>query len=123
MAIVALEGMRFFAYHGLYEEEQRTGNHFTVDLYMDTGKRPLAESDEISDTPDYARAYEIVEQVMGQRQNLLETLVSGIGKELVKEMRGIDSVRVRVAKENPPVRGECLRSYVEEIFRVEDHGG
>ena len=118
MAVVALEGMRFFSYHGLYPEEQASGNDFTVDIYMDTGQRPLSESDEISDTPDYARAYTVVEEVMQQRQNLLETLVVRIGKRLLKEIGGIDGVRVRVSKENPPVSGECKRSYVEAEFRT-----
>ena len=29
---VALEGVRFFAFHGFYPEEQLTGNEFMVDI-------------------------------------------------------------------------------------------
>lgn len=117
MAIVALEGMKFFAYHGLYSIEQEQGNDFAVDIYMDTGDRPLPETDAISDAPDYALAYEIVAEVMGERRNLLESLVARIGKRISSEVAGIDSVRVRVSKSNPPVPGECLRSYVEDTFQ------
>ncbi|MCO6477363.1 MAG: dihydroneopterin aldolase [Phaeodactylibacter sp.] len=36
MATIALEGMRFFAYHGYYEEEQILGNEFVVDIFVNT---------------------------------------------------------------------------------------
>ena len=34
MATIALEGMRFFAYHGYYEEERILGNDFILDVYV-----------------------------------------------------------------------------------------
>ena len=36
MATIALEGMRFFAYHGYYEEERILGNEFILDVYVNT---------------------------------------------------------------------------------------
>lgn len=116
MAKIALEGIRFFAYHGLYPEEQKSGNHFEVDVYLDTGQRPLAVRDEIEETVDYAEVHRIVQEEMAIRANLLETLVRRIGERLVLEMTGFDRVTVRVSKENPPVQGECRRSYVEAEF-------
>lgn len=116
MAIVALEGIRIFGYHGLYPEEQVNGNHFQVDVYVDTGKRPLAQNDRIEETVDYAVIYQIVNEEMGIRANLLETLLGRVGSRILSEIDGFDAVRVRVSKEHPPVEGECKRSYVEEVF-------
>ena len=31
---IELKGLRFFAYHGLYAEEQKTGNEFEIDLFV-----------------------------------------------------------------------------------------
>ena len=32
MLTIALEGLQFYAYHGLYPEEQIIGNHFILDI-------------------------------------------------------------------------------------------
>ena len=34
MAVIALEGMRFFAYHGFYPEENIIGTNYVVDVYI-----------------------------------------------------------------------------------------
>lgn len=117
MAIIALEGMRFFAHHGVFEQERREGNHFECDVWLDTGDRPLPESDLLEDTLDYGMVYDTVATVMAEPQNLLETLVARIGKQLLVLFPGLREVRVRVSKENPPVNGSCRRSYVEATFK------
>lgn len=117
MSIVALEQMRFFAFHGVYAEEALAGNHFSVDLWMDTGDLPLPQSDALHEALDYAAAYAIVREEMAVRQNLLETLCARIGARLLAWDARLQAVRIRVSKENPPVGGTCLRSYVEHEFR------
>ncbi len=42
MPTIALEGMRFYAYHGYYEEERILGNEFILDVYVNT-ETPLIE--------------------------------------------------------------------------------
>jgi 7,8-dihydroneopterin aldolase/epimerase/oxygenase len=120
MAIVALEGMRFFAYHGVYETERVQGNYFTVDVWMDTGKATVADSDDLVDVLNYGRIYEVAAAVMGAPKKLLESLVNAIGRKLVEEFTEVKAITVRVSKENPPVGGECRRSYVEAVFYPED---
>ena len=117
MAIIALEGMRFFARHGVFEFEAEDGNDFEVDVWLDTGTRPLPESDDLADALDYGKIYDIAEEVMNDRVDLLETLVVRIGRRCLGEFEEVDSVRVRVSKMNPPVKGTTVRSYVEDVFR------
>jgi 7,8-dihydroneopterin aldolase/epimerase/oxygenase len=116
MSIVALEHMRFFAHHGVYAEEQREGNHFSVDLWMDTGDLPLPQHDALAEAIDYSAAYAVVSAEMAVRANLLETLCARIGKRLLAEQPQVRSVRVRVSKEAPPLGGPCARSFVEHTF-------
>ena len=116
MAIIGLQSIRIFAYHGLYPEEQNSGNHFRVDLTVDTGDRPLSESDRIEDTVDYTVLYKVVEEVMSVRQNLLETLVSKIGRRIIDELEDFDAVTVRVTKESPPLKAEVASSFVQATF-------
>ncbi|RZK29989.1 MAG: dihydroneopterin aldolase, partial [Hymenobacter sp.] len=33
MGQIALEGLEFFAFHGYYDEEQKIGNKYGVDIY------------------------------------------------------------------------------------------
>jgi len=118
MATIALEGMRFFAYHGLYPEEQVNGNHFQVDVYLDTGARPLPETDTIEGTVDYTEVFAVIKSVMEDRANLLETLVGRMGQRLLAEVAGFDKVKVRVTKENVPLELEIpgATSSVEAEF-------
>ncbi len=116
MAIIALESIRLFGYHGLYPEEQEKGNYFRVDVYVSTGNRPLPEDDKIEGTVDYAVIFKVVSEVMGERANLLETLVGRIGKRLLHELSGFDAVKVRVSKEKPPLAADVAHSYVEAEF-------
>ena len=117
MATIALEGMRFFARHGVFEEEKVNGNTFEVDVWLDTGDRALPQSDALSDALDYGKVYAAAAEAMDTPVDLLETLVQKIGHKCLQAFPGeLDLVRVRVSKLNPPVAGACARSYVEASF-------
>lgn len=116
MAIVALEGMHFYAYHGVFKAEQENGNDFVVDLYMETSGA-LPTTDDLGDVPDYGKAYDIVAEIMATRVQLLETLVAKIGPAILERMEEVAGLRVRVSKMSPPVTGDVLRSYVEETYK------
>ena len=45
--------MMFYAYHGVYPEESRLGQRFTVDLELGLDLRPAAESDDLAKTVNY----------------------------------------------------------------------
>lgn len=115
MSIVALEGMRFFGYHGLFDAEKKAGNHFEVDVWIEA-EQAVSNSDQIEDALDYGIIYQVTEKAMGVRRDLLETLVAEIGTNLRILFPNVIAIKVRVSKENPPVGGECRRSYVEDRF-------
>jgi 7,8-dihydroneopterin aldolase/epimerase/oxygenase len=116
MAIVALEGMRFFAHHGVLEHERKDGNHFEVDVWADLGEWELPDTDRLEDVLNYGEIYAVVAEIMAVPRNLLETLVNDIGKQLMRSFPQVMMFTVRVSKENPPLQGICKRSYVEETF-------
>jgi 7,8-dihydroneopterin aldolase/epimerase/oxygenase len=117
MAMIALEGMRFFAHHGVFESERIQGNDFEVDVWLDLGEQVLPDSDRIEDALDYGKIYAATQRVMADPKNLLETLVNAIGRRLVVDFPTVVAIRVRVCKENPPVAGVCRRSVVEATFK------
>lgn len=112
---VALEGARFFAYHGYYPEEQKTGNEFLVDIetVMDVLENL---NDELSDTVNYERLFEIAADEMKAPRKLLETVAHRIIKAVVEEFSHLDSVKVSIRKLNLPVKGEVKNSLVELIY-------
>lgn len=117
MAVIAVEGMRFFAHHGVYEAEHVQGNHFEVDVWMDVGDAPLTDSDDLTQALDYGKVHAIATAVMAVRKNLLESLVNAMGRKLMAEFPGAKAITVRVSKERPPIMGDCRRSYVEATFQ------
>ncbi len=117
MATIAMQGMRFFAHHGVFEDERIHGNYFVVDVKLDTGDVPLPDSDRLEDALDYGKVYNVARAAMAEPKNLLETLVNAIGRRLIVEFPTVVVVTVCVSKENPPVGGECSRSSVEATFR------
>ena len=113
MAIIALEGLTFFAYHGVYGPEKVKGNQFVVDLYLTSNIKEAAKSDHVKKTVDYAEVYSLIKVIMGDRVDLLETLVDRINSQILANFSLVSKVKVRVSKLNPALGGICARSYVE----------
>jgi len=108
-----LEGMEFFGYHGDIEAERSLGGRYSVDVELLTDLRAAGRSDSIDDTIDYVRCFQVVRDLVENRQyRLLEALAAAIAEALLEEHARAGSVRVRVAKQ-PPVRGSFQRFAVE----------
>jgi dihydroneopterin aldolase len=112
MTEIFLEGLEFYARHGVYEEEQNLGNRFQVDLRMEADLSLAATSDQIKDTIDYALVYEIVSSQMQIKTRLLETLGQRILRELVQHFPQIKKAELSISKFNPAISGLCKRVVV-----------
>ena len=109
---VALEGVRFFANHGYYPEEQKVGNEFIVDIEtVMIVKENL--NDELSDTVNYERLFEIAANEMKTPRKLLETVAHRILRAIVTEFSELETVNVCIRKLNLPMKGEIRNSLVE----------
>jgi dihydroneopterin aldolase len=108
-----LEGMEFFGYHGDIEAERSLGGRYSVDVELHADLRAAGLSDSIDDTIDYVRCFQVVRDLVENRQyRLLEAMAEAIAQALLQEHARARSVRVRVAKQ-PPVRGTFERFAVE----------
>ncbi len=114
--IIELEGMEFHAYHGCLEEERREGNTFTVDFHAETELKKAVKSDDLKDTIDYGRIYDIVAAQMAIPSNLLENVAGRIVDCVRKEFKEILFLKIRVSKKNPPVNGHCEWSRVTVMY-------
>lgn len=114
MAVIALEGMRFYAYHGFYEEERIVGNYYTLDVYVKTGVFKAAMSDDLFATVNYETIYFLCQTEMRRPTKLLETLVQRMIDRLMEQFEGkVSGIKIRLTKLNPPLRGSVDRAFVE----------
>ena len=114
MGKIVLRDLRFYAYHGVYEEERLTGNHFTIDIDIESPIEAAAMTDEIGETINYETVYLICQSVMRRPTKLLETLVVEIMEGLKHQFLNMTEVRIKLSKANP-IPGERMASAAIEI--------
>lgn len=105
MGKVALEGMEFHAYHGVYPEEAILGNRFTVDLELETDFRAAMINDELEGTIDYAKLYKIVKTRMESKVKLLEHLGHGMVVDICEAYPQVKQITVKLKKHQPAMGG------------------
>lgn len=110
MGLIVLEGMRFFAYHGVHREESITGGEYQVDVYIDF---PFEKNgDELEKTVDYELIYASISKRMQEKVKLIEHL----GELMVQDLKKVypaAQFKLRLSKFNPPVGGALTRAYIE----------
>ncbi|MFD1427934.1 dihydroneopterin aldolase [Kroppenstedtia sanguinis] len=110
---IFFNGMAFYAYHGVFPEENRLGQRFLVDLELDLHFQAAAETDDLRQTVNYAEVYEAVQaEVEGNSYALLETLAERIADRLLTGFP-VEEVQVRVTKPDPPIPGHYQSVGVE----------
>ena len=57
-----MEGMRFYAYHGCFEEERRVGTRFELSCELEYDASAAEETDDLSKAIDYQQVYAIIKQ-------------------------------------------------------------
>ena len=109
---IELTGMEFHAFHGCLEQERKEGNTFVVDFRGKRDGKKAAKTDDLKNTADYSKIYEIVASEMAKPSNLLENVAASIVDAIMEADVGFWFAQVRVSKKNPPVGGVCAWSRV-----------
>lgn len=109
---VSLEGVRFFAYHGLYPEEQILGTEFLVDVDTELEVFTAGE-DDISNTVNYEKIFQIISHEMNNPRKLLETVAHAILEQIRHEFLAVKNIRVLIRKMHPPLGGQVKNSAIE----------
>lgn len=112
MGTISLEGLEFFSYHGFYDEEQKIGNKYSVDIVVTADFSEAARRDRLSATVNYEDLYLITANVMQQSARLLEHIAHRIIQEIRTKYPDLETVEVSVSKFNPPIGGVCQRAKI-----------
>jgi dihydroneopterin aldolase len=103
---IHLKNMAFYGYHGLHAGENEQGQRFLVDLTLTLDLAAAASSDSLSDTIDYAKAYEVCRRIMEKdRVKLLETLCGRIMSAILFEFGRVARVEITIRKPSAPIPG------------------
>ena len=109
MSVIEIKGMRFYSFHGCFEEERTIGTNFEVDVSLNVDTTKAQKTDALTDTVNYAEVYMRVKEQMEKSSHLLEHVADRIATALLDEFDAICSVAVKVSKMNPPLGGQMER--------------
>ena len=108
---IVLEGLEFHAFHGAFEEEQRFGARFVIDLELYLN---MSGEDDLEQTVNYASVYTLVQkEVTEQRYDLIEALAHSLATKCLATQPKLEAVLVRVHKPHAPLPGVFGDVYVE----------
>ena len=114
---VRLDGLRFYARHGVLPQETKVGAEFTVDLRLAADFSCAAETDELEGTLNYAEVFERVKAEMEISSKLLEHVAYRIARRLLHDFPALTEVQIGVYKQNPPMGADARRVGVEAVYR------
>lgn len=112
MGKITLEGLEFFAFHGYYDEEQKIGNKYGVDITIETFLEKAGADDKLSETIDYEELYKIIRDEMSKPSRLLENIGGRIMRSVFDSFPLVTYVELSISKFNPPIGGICKRAVV-----------
>lgn len=105
-----LEGIEFYAYHGVPDEEQVIGHRYRVDLILEVDLREAGRTDSVEHTVNYAEVVQKVVDVGTRTQyRLMESLVERICWELFQAFPPVMRITLTLRKRLPPA-GAVLES-------------
>ena len=99
---ISLNKLLFVGYHGLYPEEKKLGNNYSVEIDIDFNPKQ-AIIDQLDQTIDYVHVYAIVKKWMEIPTPLLETLVGKIADDILSSQALANKVFVKITKLHLPI--------------------
>ncbi|RYY67664.1 MAG: dihydroneopterin aldolase [Chitinophagaceae bacterium] len=103
MYSIHLNNCRFYAFHGMHEEETTVGAPFEVSLRADFDAEAPIKS--LKETINYVDVFACVRSHFGQAVPLLETLAQQIVDDVHELDKRITKIDISIVKLNPPIAG------------------
>jgi len=110
---IFIRDLRLYAYHGVMAQERRVGGWYTLSLRVHYNIICAMESDEVSDTVNYAELFEMVKAEMSIPSNLLEHVAGRIAKAVFNAYPDVTAIDLTIVKDNPPMGAHCRGAGVE----------
>ena len=103
---ILLRAMEFAGHHGVSDEERADEQMIEVDIELQLDLRPAGSSDDLTQTVNYSRIFEICRaQVEDHSYKLLEGIGENICRDVLAFDQRIERVTVEVRKPGVPIEG------------------
>ncbi len=112
---IVVEGLKIFAYHGVFPQETMVGNMFEVSLSVEFNPEPAMRGDRVDLTINYAELIDIIKDVMAYPSKLIEHVCFRIYQNITHRFPRITGGVISIYKLQPPVSVELDR--VGFVFR------
>lgn len=110
---ILLRNIRLEGRHGYYDHELERPQPFEVDVELVLNLQPAGIDDDLEQSVDYAKVYEVVRQIVESTSyRLLEALAEAISHEILAAFR-VDEVGVRIRKPAVQLGGPLDHAGVE----------
>ena len=103
---IILKDLCLYAYHGALSQERMVGSAYRLTLEVGTDFSAAMRNDRLAGTVNYAAIYEVIKKEMQTPSQLVEHAAARVCKALFTAFPAIDSLRLTMLKENPPVPGQ-----------------
>lgn len=113
---IALNDARFYAYHGLYPEEQILGNEFFLNISCTLDPASKFD-DDIAQTVNYETLYGIAREEMAIPRKLLETVVESILNRIKAKFHELNTATVTLTKQILPGGSDRVSGSVTLTWR------
>lgn len=101
---IELTGLECFGYHGVFDEEKRTGQPFIVDITCWLNFSEAAADDDLTKTINYAELAEVAAEVVeGPARDLIETVATDLANAAMRRFEELYAVEVTIHKPNAPI--------------------
>ena len=105
---IILDNLKFYAYHGVLEQERKVGGKYSVDVRLDVKNAENAiYNDELEGTINYADVYNLIKAEMQEPSSLLEHIAGRIIEKLFCKFPTIEFAEIKICKRNPPMGADC----------------
>ena len=116
---VFLDGLRFYAYHGVNPEERAQGQRFVVDVRLATDLRAAGRTDDLARTINYSAVYKRVRAIVeGPPRQLIEAVAEEIAAALLADFPSAGAVTVTVRKPEVALKGAMLEAAGVRVHRA-----
>ena len=102
MLIVQLYDLSFHAFHGIYENEDKVGNDFQVNLSVAYTEKKT-KYDNINNVLNYEELYEIVKRRMHIASPLLEEVADSIIGKIKHQYSFVKKISLSIYKMSAPI--------------------
>jgi dihydroneopterin aldolase len=114
---IYLTGISGFAFHGVYENERKEGQKFSVDIVAEVDLYPAGASDNLNDSVDYSLIAQVAHQeLVGEPCNLIEAVAERIAARILQDFEKVQSVLVTLHKPDAAV-GVAIADIAIQIER------